>query len=252
MLSKSERRQQAREKEREERSDNDGFIVARKIKKTQAELRSLLHGAPKAVKNVLASEYGSAMRPKDYEESAWFAGYSGDVGEFLTVKDGGFSLDTPSDRAQSTPFYIACAMGQTAMVEYIASTPGLADLNAQNRTGATGFFAAAQCGHAKLVRYLAGKRKGEDFAIDIELPDDNGITPFDMAQANGDHAVLHELKFARQVRVEVRAPTLSPGTSRDNSQRGSRASSREGGALGGGARGGGGRRWGAPGVQARV
>lgn len=43
------------------------------------------------------------------------------------------------------------------------------ELNSQNHTGATPFFAACTGGHAKIVKYLAGKRRGDDFAVDIEV-----------------------------------------------------------------------------------
>ena len=103
------RKKAENQEERVERADNDGFIVEKRLKATEAELRSLLKGAPKAVRDVLASEYGAAMRPKDYEDAAWWAGHKGDIGEIMTVKDKGFSLDMPSERQGSTPFYIACA-----------------------------------------------------------------------------------------------------------------------------------------------
>jgi hypothetical protein len=136
---------------------------------TESELHSILKGAPKAVKDVLASDYSTAMRPQDYEEAAWFAAYSGDLGELLTVKDGGYSVDACLDRRASTPFYIACATGRLEVAEYLASTPGLVEVNSQNHTGATPFFAACVGGHAKIAKYLAGKRRGDDFAVDIEV-----------------------------------------------------------------------------------
>jgi ankyrin repeat protein len=54
-------------------------------------------------------------------------------------------------------------------VEYMASTPGLVELNARNRNGATPFFAACNRGHSKIVKFLANKRLGDEFAVDIEV-----------------------------------------------------------------------------------
>jgi hypothetical protein len=78
--------------------------------------KGLLKGAPRVVRDTLANEYGAAMQPSDYEEAAWFAGYRGDIGELLTVKEQGYSLDAPNGRINGTPFYIACALGQLDMV----------------------------------------------------------------------------------------------------------------------------------------
>mmetsp|Transcript_4415 Transcript_4415/g.5781 ORF Transcript_4415/g.5781 Transcript_4415/m.5781 type:complete len:210 (-) Transcript_4415:132-761(-) len=191
------------EDERLERTDNQGIIITTKIKNVQAELRGLLKGAPKVVKNTLANEYGAAMQPSDYEEAAWFAGYRGDIGELLTVKEQGYNLDAPNGRINGTPFYIACSLGQQDMVEYMASTPGLVDINARNRTGATPFFAACNMGHDKIVRFLANKRLGDEFAVDIEEADDAGITPYVIASMNGHKEVIHQLDFSRQLRIEV-------------------------------------------------
>ena len=90
----------------------------------------------------------------------------------------------------------------------MASTTGLVDLNAKNRTGATPFFAACNRGHLKVVQFLAAKRAGDDFAVDIEDADNNGITPYEIAEANAHDEVVKHLDFAKQVRVEVR--TRSP------------------------------------------
>lgn len=100
-------------------------VVVFATQATEAELHSILKGAPKAVKDVLASDYSTAMRPQDYEAAAWFAAYGGDLGELLTVKDGGYSVDACLDRRASTPFYVACAAGRLEVAEYMASTPGL-------------------------------------------------------------------------------------------------------------------------------
>ena len=51
----------------------------------------------------------------------------------------------------------------------MASTSGLVNLNAQNRMGATPFFAACNMGHERIVKFLANKRAGDDFAVDIEV-----------------------------------------------------------------------------------
>jgi ankyrin repeat protein len=51
----------------------------------------------------------------------------------------------------------------------MASTPGLVELNARNRNGATPFFAACNRGHSKIVKFLANKRLGDEFAVDIEV-----------------------------------------------------------------------------------
>jgi len=65
---------EAKAKEAQEREDNQGRLVESKIRAVKAELRGLLKGAPRVVKNTLASDYGTAMRPRDYEISAWFSG----------------------------------------------------------------------------------------------------------------------------------------------------------------------------------
>ncbi len=101
----------------QEKRDNFGVVVTKKINVVKSELRSVLKGAPKVVRNALATEYGAVMRPKDYELSAWFAGYTGDIGELLTIKETGYSVDMPSDRQGSTPFYVACALGQLEIVK---------------------------------------------------------------------------------------------------------------------------------------
>jgi len=178
--------------------------VTKKISSVQSELATLLKGAPKVVRNSLASEYGTTMQAKDYEESAWFSGYTGDIGEVLTIKEQGYDVDAPDGRYDQTPFYMACCIGNLELVEYMASTPGLVDLNAQNHTGATPFFAAANMGHADIVRFLANKRHGEDFAVDIELPDNNGVLPWALARANGHKEVVKWLDFARKGRWEIR------------------------------------------------
>lgn len=206
-----EKRALAKAREAIERGDNFGIEVTKKIQHVQAELRTLLKGAPKVVRNSLASEYGTTMRAKDYEESAWFSGYTGDIGEMLTIKDQGYDLDAVDDKYEETPFYIACCLGNLELVEYMASTPGLVDLNVRNHTGATPFFAAANMGHASIVRFLATKRRGEDFAVDIELPDNNGIVPWALARANGHKEVVKWIDFARKVRWETRGSgVLSP------------------------------------------
>jgi roadblock/LC7 domain-containing protein len=153
----------------EERCDNDGRLVGKKISEVKSELRSLLCGAPKVVKDSLASEYGAVMTAQDYEISAWFAGYQGDIGEFLTIKELGQNLDKPYGCNDSVPFYVACATGRLELVEYIASTPGIVDLNSRNVNGATPFFAACNKGHHQIVHFLSNKRAGDDFAIDIEV-----------------------------------------------------------------------------------
>ncbi len=104
---------------------------------------------------LFTDQYGAAMLPKDYEESAWFAGYSGDIGEAMTVKELGHSVDAKCGAHQSTAFYAACAEGNLSVVEYLASTPGLVDINARNRFGATPFFAACNRGHTKVKNLVA-------------------------------------------------------------------------------------------------
>ena len=51
----------------------------------------------------------------------------------------------------------------------VITGPLQVELNSQNHTGATPFFAACTGVHAKVVKYLAGKRRGDDFAVDIEV-----------------------------------------------------------------------------------
>ena len=46
------------------------------------------------------------------------------------------------------------------------------------------------------------------FAVDIEKPNGNGISPWEMARANGDEGVLAALAFARGVRREEEAAIL--------------------------------------------
>ena len=130
----------------------------------------------------------------------------------------------------------------------MASTAGLVDLNTRNHMGASPFFAACNMGRTKIVKFLGNKRAGDDFAVDIEVcffgcggkvgggerawrqlarrfppilcphlwltlqaPDDNGITPFEIAAANGHHEVLEMLRLVRQLRVEVRRPVSRGG-----------------------------------------
>lgn len=83
-----------------------------------------------------------------------FVGYTGDIGEILTIREQEYDVDAPSDRVnqKSTALYIACAEGHLEMVQYLASTTGLVDLNCRNFTGATPFFAACNRGHDKIVK----------------------------------------------------------------------------------------------------
>jgi hypothetical protein len=101
---------------KEERRDNDGFLVSRRIDTCQSDLRSILKGAPRVVRNAIFESYGSSMLKEDFEESAWYAGYTGDIGEFLAVKEMDINVDKLIGHQESTPFYVACAMGKLELV----------------------------------------------------------------------------------------------------------------------------------------
>ena len=210
----------------EEEGDNNGAVVKEKIKKVNAELAGLLSGAPHCVKNQLSSEHGAALTAKDYEETAYFSAYNSLTDELIGVREMGFSIVEPHGRYDMTPFYIACARGSIDVVEWMASEPNLFEvLNAPNRSGATPFFAAVANGHNEVAKFLASKRKGEHFSVDIEKPNENGISPWEMAEANEDSKVLDVLSYARNLREEYEASLLarksliesaSPAKSRQN------------------------------------
>ena len=89
----------------------------------------------------------------------------------------------------STPFQFACFAGNMPVVKmYIEEFPGAVPV--RSGTGRNGFHQAAQEGHSEVIKLIVAMKLPEPT---VDSPDSVGVTPLQLASANGHMAVVELL-----------------------------------------------------------
>jgi hypothetical protein len=83
---KARKEAQARAAKLEEESDNDGTIIARKMRQQAGELAGIVQGASRSILKGLTSDFSAGMQTADFEESAWYGAFTNDVDEIISVQ----------------------------------------------------------------------------------------------------------------------------------------------------------------------
>jgi ankyrin repeat protein len=93
--------------------------------------------------------------------------------------------ETTFDEYKMTPLYIAACYGHSAIVEMLLARMDLLVNLPRADDGTTALFVAAKYGHTKVVTSLLAHP-----AIQVEVPRKDGITPLEIAKANGQTSVV--------------------------------------------------------------